>query len=86
MPKIPSKTGVLICHHCQLPIKNEYVRLTHGQQKDSTPDVDIYFCNGDCLAEHFWDERYAERLETEVKKEKNWLYKQVCPACRRRIT
>lgn len=77
---------MFICHHCALPIRDEYVRLIHGQRSQSVPDVELYFCNADCMAEHFWEERFQEELDAQVSKEKNWLYKQVCPACRRRIT
>ena len=84
-PSVPKKTGVLICHHCEKPVRGSYVRLTHESGR-GPPDVEMLFCDGDCMREHFWDEEITEEIDKKVQEERNWVHKQVCPACRRRIT
>lgn len=48
-------------------------------------DTELNFCSGDCLKDHFWDEGIRDEINKELSTEKNWLYKQICPACRNRI-
>jgi hypothetical protein len=64
-------------------IGDESVKLTYRQGKNKHT---IEYCSSDCMIEHLYDEQIREEIDREVRKEFNWLHKQICPACRRRIT
>lgn len=83
--RVPKKLGTVICYHCDLPAEREHIRLTHRFLGEAD-DVDLDFCSGDCLKEFLYDESIRDEIERRVKEEHNWLHKQICPACRRRIT
>lgn len=83
-PSPPKKTGVIICGHCQLPIKKERIRLAHFFEGKKS--VELNFCGGDCMKDYLYDSDIHDEINQAVEKEKAWLHKQVCPACKRRIT
>lgn len=78
MPKLVDR-----CLHCRQPIKKERVTLSY--QRGDVAQTDL-FCSSDCMTEYLWDEAIHERIDREVRKEINFLHKQICPSCRRRIT
>ena len=77
MPKLVER-----CLHCKFPIKKERVTLSY--QREDVEQTNL-FCSPDCMVEYLWDEKIRNEIDREVRKEMNWLHKQICPACRRRI-
>jgi hypothetical protein len=77
------KVAIPVCHHCQKVCGEEIIRFSHAY-REGREDLVLLFCSRECWEEHF-DLVPRGSRDGEVKKEMNLLYKQVCPACRRRI-
>jgi len=74
------------CAHCSLVIKNETVTLEYRRKEETYDRVHKrVYCSADCMVEALYDERIRDEIDLEVRKELNWLHKQICPSCRRRI-
>lgn len=68
------------CQHCQEEIGDERVTLvTHRDGLAQT------FCDMNCLVEFMWDEKIKDEIDLAVRRETNWLHKNVCPACKQRL-
>ena len=90
--KFLGKTGALrhpYCGHCDLPCKSEQYEFTHtfvGAGGEKEKAIKLY-CSIECMREDMGiNEHILYEVETRTKKELNWLHKQVCPSCTRRIT
>lgn len=72
------------CSHCRLPCKHEQYEVSHTFSSKETT-VRIYCCL-ECMKEDMGiEEHIVQVVEDRTRQEFNWLHKQVCPACRRRI-
>lgn len=69
------------CRHCSKEVGPHRVTLIrHGEESHL-----VTFCDADCMAEFLWDTEIKDEIDRQVRKELNWLHKNVCPACKRRL-
>lgn len=74
------------CAHCSSIIEKESVTLEYRLEKETYDYVrKKVYCSANCMVEALYDERIRDEIDREVRKELNWLHKQICTACRRRI-
>ena len=74
---------MVVCDHCRKVCEDEVYRFSHEYVGEPV-DASLVFCCTECMHEHF-ELVPEETAEEELRVEANLLYKQVCPACRRRI-
>ena len=80
----PRKTGVATCHQCRDRCRDEVFTLGRKDLEDGHESC-MTFCSRECMAEHFEEEFYLDKLSDSISKEQNLLYRQVCPACKTRL-
>lgn len=80
----PRKTGVATCYQCRDRCRDETYSLVRKDLGNAQESSKI-FCSRECMAEHFEEEFYLDKLSDSISKEHNLLYKQVCPACKTRL-
>lgn len=81
---IPSKTGVVVCDHCDLPCKNEILAMTHTFLGNYGAPVTRKFCSRECCKEALFGEEILEAVEKASKDSVKDLIKMACPSCLRR--
>ena len=85
--KFIGRTGVErfpSCSHCDNPCEHEQYEVSHAFKGKER--ITKTYCSLECLKEEMGIEEYiTQQVESRTRAEFNWLHKQICPACRRRI-
>lgn len=80
----PRKTGVIACLQCHGRCPDEIYTLKREDIGESIV-TEKTFCSRECMMEFFEDELFHDKLHAAIQKEQLFLYKNVCPACLRRL-
>jgi len=77
------KSGVVQCDHCGETVTGQQAGLSYKGR-------DFHFCEDACLKEHLLEHVFNDLIVDEVEKrgqkELKALHKNVCPACKWRLT
>ena len=82
----PRKAVPQNCDRCSKPLGSERVRVTRYEAGKVSGE--LHFCGDGCLRAQIrseLDDAVVGEIERRTSSEKNDIYKQVCPACKRRI-
>jgi hypothetical protein len=72
------------CSFCSKPCEHEQYEVSHSFT-NKEPETK-HFCSLTCLRDAMGiEEHIVQEVESRTRQEFNWLHKQVCPSCRRRI-
>jgi hypothetical protein len=72
--------------HADLDPRKVEVSMAYRPPTPNSFKKEVDFCSWDCFQLYFFDEAIQKEIDRKVRREFNWLHKQICPACVRRIT
>jgi len=80
---IPKKAGPnsVGCENCGEACEDEVILFVHIVEGEET---ELPFCSAECWQEYF-DVLPATELKEKYREEANFIYNQVCPACKARF-
>jgi len=85
--KFIGRTGVQrfpACSHCANPCDRELYEVSHSFKGKER--LTKHYCSLECMREEMGvEEHIVQEVGSRTRQEYNWLHKQICPSCRRRI-